>query len=65
MLSVWMLFGIKLIPMWKILSKAVAIEESTAKEFIDYGYFALILLAIFNALYLIEFISIKIIGTIF
>lgn len=47
MLSVWMIYGLKFIPMDSLMSKAVVIEESTAREFIDYGTGALIILAVF------------------
>ena len=65
MLSVWMIIIIKFIPMWKTMSKAVVIEESTAREFLNYGNIVLILLAVFNGLYLIEFIYAKIFFNIF
>ena len=45
--------------------KAVVIEESTAKEYLDYGTVVIIILAVFNVLYLIEFIYTKIILSIF
>jgi len=41
------------------------IEESTANEYLDYGTVAIITLAVFNGLYLIEFIYTKIILSIF
>ena len=47
------------------MSKAVVIEESTAREYLNYGTVVLILLAIFNGLYLIEFFYAKIILNIF
>ena len=41
------------------------IEESTANEYLDYGTIVIIILVIFNGLYLIEFIYTKIILSIF
>jgi len=61
MLFAWMIFAIKFHPMEKIINNAVLIERSTAREYLYYGNLVLILLVIFNGLYLIEFIYTKII----
>jgi len=55
-LTVWMIFMIKFIPLSREINKEVAISESVVIEYLGYGNAALILLAVFNGLYLIEFL---------
>jgi len=65
MVCIWMIFSLKFIPMYKNMNKTGVIEESTAREYLSYGNVVLILLAIINGLYLIEFFYTKIILRIF